>query len=157
MDIFKKVSDSASCQVQILMQKDMNGNKRLFGGRLMEWIDVVAAVTARRHSNTDVTTVSVDNLHFKAPAYLNNTLLLSGKISYVGNTSMEVKVETFVEKLNGKRIHINTAYVVLVAIDENEKPVRVPRLILKTEEEKTEWEKGKKRSEFRKNNNCKIY
>ncbi len=150
MDTFKRCADSESCQIQILMQKDINGYKRLFGGRLMEWIDIVAAVVARRHSGCEVTTVSVDNLRFKAPAYVNNTLILKGKITYVGNSSMEVKVDTFVEKLNGERLHINTAYVVLVAIDENEKPLRVPRLITETEEEKAEWERGKKRAELRK-------
>lgn len=157
MEKFKRCSDSQTFQIQILMQKDINGYKRLFGGRLMEWIDIVAAVVARRHSNSEVTTVSVDNLHFKAAAYVNNTLILSGKITYVGNTSMEVKVETFVEKLDGERLYINTAYVVLVAIDENEKPVKVPRLIVETDEEKAEWENGLKRSMLRKQRKIEMY
>lgn len=157
MEKFKHVSDSTTEQIQILMQKDINGIKRLFGGRLMEWIDIVAAVVARRHSNMEVTTVSVDNLRFESPAYINNTLLLFGKITYVGNTSMEVKVDTFVEKLSGERTRINTAYVVLVAIDENEQPARVPRLILDTEEIKAEWERGVKRSELRKSRRVEKY
>ena len=66
--VYKKVSDSKTEQIQILMPEHINGFNRLFGGKLMEWIDVVAAVVARRHSGCNVTTASVDNLQFKAAA-----------------------------------------------------------------------------------------
>ena len=75
----KKVSESKTEQIQILMPQHINGYKRLFGGVLMEWIDVVAGVVARRHANSEVTTASVDNLQFKSPAYVNSTIILSGK------------------------------------------------------------------------------
>ncbi|OPX41986.1 putative acyl-CoA thioester hydrolase [Ruminiclostridium hungatei] len=148
--IYKKVSDSRTEQIQILMPEHINGFNRLFGGRLMEWIDVVAAVVARRHSGCNVTTASIDNLQFKAAAYVNSTIFLTGQITYVGNTSMEVRVTTYVEKLDGMRHMINRAYLVLVALDENDHPVQVPGLTLETEEEKLEWEAGKKRSKLRK-------
>jgi len=141
----KYVSESKTEQVQIVMSGDINGNGRLFGGRLAEWIDVVAAVVARRHSNREVTTVFIDNLHFKAPAYINDTVVLIGSVTYVGNTSIEVKVDTYAENLLGERRMINKAYVVLVALDENEKPVSVPTLIIENEEQKAEWQAGEKR------------
>lgn len=84
----KKVSESKTEQIQILMPQHINGYKRLFGGVLMEWIYVVAGVVARRHANSEVTTASVDNLQFKSPAYVNSTIILIGKITYVGTTSM---------------------------------------------------------------------
>lgn len=146
----KRVSDSKTEHVEILMPGHINGYKRLFGGQLMEWIDVVAAVVARRHSNCNVTTASIDNLQFKAPAYSNNTLVLKGKITHVGNTSMEVRVDTFVEALSGEQKVINHAYLVLVALDENDIPVKVPSLILETNEEREEWEAGIKRHNLRK-------
>ncbi len=146
----KSVKDSYAEQVQILTQKDMNGYNRLFGGRLMEWIDIVASVVARRHSGRNVTTAVVDTLTFKAPAHLNDTVILCGRITYVGRTSMEVCVETYVEHLDSSRTLINTAYVIIIAIDENEKPVEVPRLKLETEEEKAEWILAEKRAEIRK-------
>lgn len=146
----KSVKDSYAEQVQILTQKDMNGYNRLFGGRLMEWIDIVASVVARRHSGRNVTTAVVDTLTFKAPAHLNDTVILCGRITYVGRTSMEVCVETYVEHLDSSRTLINTAYVIIIAIDENEKPVEVPRLKLETEEEKAEWALAEKRAEIRK-------
>lgn len=146
----KSVKDSYAEQVQILTQKDMNGYNRLFGGRLMEWIDIVASVVARRHSGRNVTTAVVDTLTFRAPAHLNDTVILCGRITYVGRTSMEVCVETYVENLDSSRTLINTAYVIIIAIDENEKPVEVPRLRLETEDEKAEWALAEKRAEIRK-------
>ncbi|PWM64386.1 MAG: acyl-CoA thioesterase [Clostridiales bacterium] len=136
----KRVSESRTEQVQILSQGSLNGYKRLFGGKLMEWIDVVAAVTARRHSGRNVTTAAVDSLEFKEAAYANDTLVIIGYITYTGNTSMEICVKTYVESLDGTRRLINKAYVIMVALDENERPTHVPGLILETEEEKREWE-----------------
>ena len=146
----KPVSASRTEQIQILMPQHINGYKRLFGGVLMEWIDIVAGVVARRHSNSEVTTASVNNLQFKSPAYVNSTITLIGTITFVGSSSMEVRVDTFTEALSGERRLVNRAYVVMVALDENERPKRVPRLILETEEEKAEFEAGKKRHELRK-------
>ena len=146
----KYVRDSYTEHVQILSQSSLNGYKRLFGGRLMEWIDVVAGVVARRHSNRNVTTAAVDNLRFEGPAYGNETIVLCGYITYTGRTSMEVRVDTFVENLNGERHMINRAYLVLVALDENDHSTPVPPLLLETDEERAEWEAGKRRSELRK-------
>lgn len=145
----KRVSASRTEQVQILMNKDMNGSHRLFGGRLMEWIDVVAAVVARRHSELAVTTAAIDSLEFRAPAYTNNTLCLIGSITYVGKTSMEVRVDSFTEDLHGKRTLINRAYLVMVALDDDGHPAQVPALILETDEEHQEWCSGKHRCEMR--------
>jgi acyl-CoA hydrolase len=146
----KKVSDSRTEQIQIVMPEHINGFNRLFGGKLMEWIDVVAAVVARRHSGCNVTTASIDNLQFKAAAHVNSTIFLLGQITYVGKTSMEVRVDTFVEELNGTRRMINKAYLVLVALDEADHPTQVPGIIPETDEEKTEWEAACKRCELRK-------
>ena len=130
------------------MPGDTNGYGRLFGGRLTEWIDVVAAVVARRHSGHEVTTVSIDNLHFKGPAYTNDTIVLIGRVTYAGRTSVEVRVDTYAENLSGKRNMINRAYVVMVALDKFERPTPVPALLLENDEERREWAAGEKRHEF---------
>jgi len=145
----KKVCDSYAEQVQILTQANLNGYSRLFGGQLMEWIDIVAAVVARRHSERNVTTAVVDMLEFKKPAYANDTIIIKGKVTYAGRTSMEVKVETFVEELSGERTLINTAYLVMVALDENDRPTEVPKLLIETEDEKSEYEAALLRKERR--------
>lgn len=155
--IMKKVSDSRTEQIQILMPAHINGYKRLFGGKLVEWIDVVAAVVARRHSGRNVTTASIDNLIFAEAAYVNSTVVLIGEMTYVGRTSMEVRVDTFVEELDGTRKQVNRAYLVLVALDEQDKPVPVPGLMPKTDEEKAEWEAGVRRHELRRQRRAENY
>jgi len=125
----KSRKESFTEQVQILTQSNMNGFGRLFGGQLMEWIDIVAAVTARRHSQRNVTTVLVDSLEFKHPARVNDTLVLTGEIEKVGNSSMDIAVNTYIEYLSGERKLINKARLVMVALDENDRPTPVPRLV----------------------------
>ena len=146
----KYARESRTEQVQILTQKDLNGYGRLFGGKLMEWIDIVAAVTARRHCGKNVTTAAVDSLEFAAPAYANDTIVLVGTVTYTGKTSMEVCVKTYRENLDGKRILINQAYLIMVALDENERPTPVPFLVPENEEEQREFLEGCHRSQLRK-------
>ena len=116
----------------------------------MSWIDEVAAVVARRHASSNVTTASVDTLDFKKAAHANETIVIKGKITYAGKTSMEINVKTYVEKLDGERILINEAYLIMVALDENENPHQIPELLLLTEEEKQNWNDAIKRKEIRK-------
>lgn len=147
----KRVADSITTDVEILMPSNLNGYERLFGGQLMQWIDVVAAVAARRHSGCEVTTGCVDYLEFLSPAYVNETLLLEARVTYVGTTSMEVRVDTFVEALNGEKRRVNRAYIVMVALDtETRKPTPVPPLLLETEEDHAEWAAGMERMKARK-------
>ena len=153
----RTVEYSHTEQIQILMSAHINGAGRLFGGQLMEWIDIVAAVVARRHSGRNVTTVSVDNLHFKEAAYANETVVLVGRITHVGRTSMEVRVETFVEALDSSKRLVNRAYLVMVAIGDDGRPTPVPRLIIETEEQRVEWEAGSRRSALRKQRNAEQF
>lgn len=133
----------------IVRPSDMNSVHRLYGGVLMGWIDETAVLVARRHTQLSVTTGSVDNLRFLRPAYLHDTVVLIGKATYVGNSSMEVKVETYVERLSGKRELINEAYLTLIGLDENDKPCTIPRLIPQTEKEKEDWDKAVQRRNIR--------
>ncbi len=146
----KRVEDSRTENTYHIMPKHINGYGRLFGGVLMQWIDEVAGTVARRHAGSIVTTACVDNLNFKAGAYLGNTIVLIGRMTYVGRTSMEVRVDTYVEDMDGTRKMINRAYEVLVAIDQNDQKQEVPGLIIETETEKAEWLGGEKRYALRK-------
>lgn len=116
----------------------------------MQWIDEVAGIVAHRHAGSIVTTACVDNLNFKAGAYLGDTVVLIGRMTYVGKTSMEVRVDTYAEDADGTRRMINRAYEVLVAIDQNDKKLQVPGLLVETESEKAEWIGGEKRYALRK-------
>ena len=146
----KCVDDSKTEQFRLLKYEDINGANRLFGGKLMAWIDEVAGVTARRHCERQVTTACIDNLQFKEPAFLGNMVVIIGRITYIGRSSMEVRVDSYVEDAQGFRRPINRAYVTMVALDENEHPRAVEfGLELTTETEKIEWESGRRRAELR--------
>ncbi len=145
----KHVSDSEIEQIQPVFKAHLNSQNRLFGGQLVAWIDIVAGAVARRHCNHNVTTAVIDSLQFKEPVCPDSVVVLYGRLTYVGKTSMEVRVDSYVEALNGDRKLVNTAYLVLVALDENGRPTPVPRLICDTPTEKAEWEAGEKRRRLR--------
>ena len=146
----KKVSESRIEQVYQVRPEHLNGAGRLFGGRLMEWIDELAGLVGIRHAQRDVITASVDNLKFIRGAYLKDLIVLIGRVTYVGRTPMEVRVDTYIESIDGIRKPINRAYLTLVAIDGEGHPTEVPGLIIETESEKAEWEAGIRRREMRK-------
>ena len=125
----RRIEVSITETVHVVRPNHLNGANRLFGGILMQWIDEVAGVVAKRHCMMNVTTAAVDNLTFLKGAYQNEMVTIVGKMVSVGNTSMKVQVDTFVENRRGERKQINTAMFCMVALDENDKPVRVPRLI----------------------------
>ena len=128
--------------VQIVMPQHCNGyaKPRLFGGQIMAWIDVVGAVAARRYTGCAVTTVCVDNLTFLKPAYLNDTVVQEAVVTWTGSTSLEVRVDSLVERLDGSRELVNRAYAVFVALDEEDRPTAVPPFEPRTEEERAEYE-----------------
>lgn len=145
----KKVSDSTTEQFHMVMHEHINGINRLFGGQLLAWIDETAGIAAKRHCGRDATTVAVDNLHFKSGAYLNDLVVLVGKVTYVGNTSLEVRVDSYIEKNDGSRHPINRAYFVMVCMGDDDRPTKVPPLITENDGEQMEWENAKKRRELR--------
>ena len=145
----KTVDDSRVETVHLIRPTHLNGADRLFGGILMQWIDEVAGIVAKRHSMSNVTTASVDNLTFLHGAYQNDMVVIMGKLTWVGSTSMEVCVDTYVESPGGERHRINNAHFMMVALDENDKPVKVPKLILRTEDEHLAWSHGEERRRIR--------
>ncbi len=153
----KHVSDSEIEQVQPVFKAHLNSQNRLFGGQLVAWIDIVAGAVARRHCNHNVTTAVIDSLQFKEPVCPDSVVVLYGRMTYVGRTSMEVRVDSYVEALNGDRKLVNTAYLVLVALDESGRPTTVPRLICETPAEKVEWELGEKRHKLREQRRSQMY
>ena len=148
--ISKTVDDSRVETVHIVRPNHLNGANRLFGGILMQWIDEVAGIVAKRHSMCNVTTASVDDLTFLHGAYQNDMVVIKGKVTWIGSTSMEVCVDTYVETLGGQRNWINNAHFLMVALDENNKPTQVPKLVLRTEEEHLAWARGEERCQLRK-------
>ena len=145
----KTVDDSRVETVHIIRPTHLNGANRLFGGILMQWIDEVAGIVAKRHSGANVTTASVDNLTFLHGAYQNDLVVIKGKMTWVGSSSMEVCVDTYVENPTGERHRINNAHFMMVALDKNDKPMQVPRLTLLTDDEHLAWSHGEERRRIR--------
>ncbi|MBR1893314.1 MAG: acyl-CoA thioesterase, partial [Lachnospiraceae bacterium] len=125
----------------VIRHEDINGTGRLYGGRLLSWIDETAATCAQRHTSLEITTASIDNLTFKQGVYLNEIVVLIAKVTYVGKTSIEVRVDSYVEDKEGFRHPINRAYLTYVAITREGTPVPIPYgLKVEKENEKMEWE-----------------
>lgn len=148
----KDVKDSQTEWTKVLQYSDINCDNRLSGGRLMEWLGEMAETVAIRHSGNPVITVCVDNMQFKQGAKLGDIVVIIGKMTYVGNTSMEVRVDTYVEdRKTGLRHVINRAYLTEVCLDDDEKPLTIPYgLKIETECQKAEWEGALKRIAMRK-------
>jgi len=150
MRALKKAEDSLTEQQYLICPAHINHYGRLFGGQLLKWIDELAGIVAIRHCGSTVTTAAIDNLQFQAPAYTGDMIVLRGLITYVGRTSMEVRVDTYRESLEGKREMINRAYIDMVAINCKGQPEEVPGLIIETEEQRLEYEAAQKRKLLRK-------
>lgn len=146
----RTVAYSKTEQVHLVQPADLNGGGRLFGGTLLKMIDEVAAIVAMRHTGLKtVTTAAIDNLTFKSGAYVNDLIVLIGYITYTGRTSMEVRVDTYVERSNGTRYPINRAFIVLVALNNDNQPAMVPQLILENDIQREEYRMAEKRRELR--------
>jgi len=112
----------------------------LFGGHLMALVDQAAAVAAIRHAGGPAVTASIDRVDFRERIPVGALVTCTAAVDYVGNTSMDITVEVYAERVStGERRHTHTAHVVFVAIDEQGKPKRVPRLIPATAEERERY------------------
>lgn len=146
----KKVEDSLTEQQYLICPAHINHYGRLFGGQLLKWIDELAGIVAIRHCGATVTTAAIDNLQFQAPAYTGDMIVLQGMVTYVGRTSIEVRVDTYREALDGKREIINRAYIDMVSINCKGQPIEVPDLCIETQAQQQEYEAAKKRKQMRK-------
>ncbi|TXT56262.1 MAG: putative acyl-CoA thioester hydrolase [Promethearchaeota archaeon] len=146
----RTVSETQVEIAELMMPEHANPAGNVFGGVIMRIIDQAAAIVASRHTHRNVVTASVDRIDFLAPAFIGNVIFAKASLNYVATTSMEVGVRVEDECLiSGEKAHIGSAYLTYVALDENDKPVEVPKLIPETVEQKRRFEEGKKRREKR--------
>ena len=149
MRTIKSVQNSLTEQQYLIRPTHINHYGRLFGGELLKWIDELAGIVAIRHSGATVTTAAIDNLQFKAPAYEGDLVVLRGMVTYVGRSSMEIRVDTYKEETDGTRTMINRAYIDMVAINSDGQPVEVPELRIESEEQRQEFAAAEKRKKLR--------
>lgn len=143
--------DSFVVKTSLVLPPDTNNYGTLFGGKLMAYIDDIAAISAMRHSRRHVVTASSDSVDFLYPIVEGNSVCLESFVTYVGRTSMEVFVKVIAEDLiTGERNVCAMSFLTMVALDENGQPTEVPRIIPETEEEKHLFETAKARAALRK-------
>lgn len=150
MRTVKSVQDSLTEQQYLIRPTHINHYGRLFGGELLKWIDELAGIVAIRHSGCTITTAAIDNLQFKAPAHEGDLIVLRGMVTYVGRSSMEIRVDTYREETDGTRTLVNRAYIDMVAINSEGVPVEVPDIRIETEDQQQEYAAAQKRKALRK-------
>ncbi len=146
----KSPSESLVIKTEMVLPNDTNTFNNLMGGRLMHHMDIVSAIAAQRHCNNVVVTASVDNISFKKPIQLGNVLTMTAFVTRAFTSSMEVKIEVIAESIpNGTKFKSNEAYFTFVSIDENGKPLPVPKITPDTKEEKVLFESALRRRQLR--------
>jgi len=146
----KSPSKSHAEVIVRMFPSDANPAGNVFGGEILKHIDMVAGIVAQRHSQSNAVTVSMDSVSFLKPVFVGNVLTLNARINYVHNSSMEIEVKAEAEDIvTGIRTVTGTAFVTFVALDKNGKPMPVPKLSIKTDDDRIKFEEGKIRMEKR--------
>ena len=146
----KPASESRVQMAQVMFPPDANQAGNVHGGTMMKLIDTAASIAAMRHCRTNVVTASMDRLDFYEPVFIGELVTLLASVNYVGKTSLEIGVRVIAEDLmTGHVRHTNSAYLTMVALDANRKPMEVPKIIPETDDEKRRVEEGKLRAERR--------
>ena len=146
----KAVSASQVVMTQLVLPSHTNSLDTIFGGVVMSWIDIAAAIAAQRHSQKEVVTASVDALNFIAPVRKGWVVNLKASVNFVSKTSMEVGVRVDAENpKTGEVFHTASAYMTFVALGGNGRPTQIPQLILETDEDRRRFEAAKLRREKR--------
>ena len=134
----------------IVMPGHTNARGTVFGGQVMAWIDVCAAVAAQRFARRSVVTASMDHLSFRAPILQGDITVLQATVNWAGRSSMEVGVRVECEvPTTGERRHTSTAYLTFVALNNDQVPCALPELDLVSDAEKRRFQDAKERREHR--------
>jgi acyl-CoA hydrolase len=137
----KTPRESLSTATHHVLPNDTNNLHHLFGGRLLEWMDVIAAVSAYRHCRRVVVTATVNHVGFYSAIAYGSIVTLEAKVSRAFRSSMEVFIDCFVEDpISGERKKSNEAIYTFVAVDENNRPLPVPPVAPETQEEKRRYD-----------------
>jgi acyl-CoA hydrolase len=122
---------------EIVLPGDTNALGTIFGGKVMQWIDIAASVAGMRHSGGNVVTASIDGLTFLTPIHLGEIVRLQAQVNFVGKTSMEIGVRVDAENPRiGARRYTTKAYLTFVAIDADGKPRAIPPLVAESDEDR---------------------
>lgn len=148
--VTRRVCESQSERSEIIFPADANALGNLFGGRLMQFIDLVGAMAASRHARAITITASMDHLDFVAPVHVGDLLILKASVNRAFKTSMEVGVKAMVEDVQKQQLrHVSSAYLTYVAVDREGHPIVVPQLVCETDHQLRRYEDAGRRREMR--------
>ncbi|MCB9026904.1 MAG: acyl-CoA thioesterase [Bdellovibrionaceae bacterium] len=135
---------------EMVLPTHTNSLKTAFGGTIMSWIDIAAAISGQRHSQKPVVTASIDDLHFIAPVKSGWVVNLKASVNYVARTSMEIGVRVDAENpITGEYFHTASAYLTFVALNPDGTPSVIPKVLPESTEEKKRYEQAKVRRQLR--------
>lgn len=147
----KRIAESRCTLSALMGPQEANALGNVHGGVIMKMVDEAGALAAMRHAGNLVVTVAIDSMTFMEPILLGHLVMCNAELTYVGRTSMEVRVEVVTENpLRGEPKTTNTAYLVYVAIDANGEPIEVPEIAFETPEEEARAGRARARQEYRK-------
>lgn len=145
----KTAKETLAITTKVVLPNDTNTLGNLFGGQLLAWMDVIASVSAHRHSKRVVVTAAVNNVSFRAPIKEASIVTLEAKVSRAFSSSMEIIVDVYVEDLvTGTRNFTNEAIYTFVAVDQNGGAIQVPELIPETDKEKERYDAALRRRQL---------
>lgn len=126
MKVFKVPSASAVIKTEVVCPNDTNPMGILQGGRLVQWMDIAAAVCAQTHAGKICVTASIKHVDFNAAAKVGDIITINATITRAFNTSMEIFVQSFARKvLADEKYLISEAYFSFVALNEKGKTTPV--------------------------------
>jgi acyl-CoA hydrolase len=147
----KTPSQSAVETRYLVMPSQANPQGTAFGGAIVGWIDMTAAMAAQRHCGCEVVTAGIDSLAFRQPIRIGDHVILKAAVNYVSRSSMEVGVRVIREDpYSGEQVLATTAHLMLVALGQNKEPVPAPLLLPQTPQEKRRYENARLRVQARK-------
>jgi acyl-CoA hydrolase len=147
----RKVAESQSEMTELVLPNDANTLGNLLGGRLLHFIDLVAALAAFRHARSHVVTASMEHIDFIGPVHVGDVVILKSSVNRAFNTSMEIGVKVWVENaIAATSRHVASAYLTFVAVDANGRRVPVPAVEPETANEIRRYEDAGRRREQRK-------
>jgi len=153
----KPVSASEVLMSELVLPSHTNQLDTIFGGTIMAWVDIAAAICGTRHAERPVVTASIDGMHFIAPVYTGWIVTLKASVNYVHRTSMEIGVRVDAENpIQKLKVHTASAYLTFVALDAQGKPMAVPEIICETDSHKRRFEEAQIRRQTRLLNKEKI-
>ncbi len=141
--------ESLTINTEVVLPNDTNHVGNLFGGKLLQWLDITAAIAAQRHCGRVVVTAAINHVSFDNPIKQNSVVTLEAKVSRAFTSSMEVYVDVWVEHpVTNEKTKCNEAILTFVAIDQNGAPLPVPQIIAETDLEKKRYEAALRRRQL---------